>query len=369
MADGDGTSSQLQTRGRIPFAIRRKQRAVIEFLTAEKAKPASIYCRLKAVYGNDCVDISTVRRWSRRLADPSTDRRDAGLGDAPRSGRPRTATTAACHSRVDQLIRENRRISQGSLAEKLHVSRDRVHVIVRKLGYRRVCATWVPKLLTAEMKERRKRAARELLARHGREGNRFTGTLITADETWVRHYEPETRRESMEYRHPESPRPKKLKISRSSNKLMLSVFWDARGVIHSEYAPKGTTINSTRYIETLKRLKNRVRRVRPDTQQLVLQHDNARPHVSASTTEAVKRLNIEVVTHPPYSPDLAPCDYHMFPKLKEHLRGRQFSSDEEVKECVRHWLRALPASFFSDGFDKLVQRWQTCLDRDGDYVE
>ena len=51
-----------------------------------------------------------------------------------------------------------------------------------------------PKQLTAKMKERRKRAARELLARHGRGGNRFTGMLITAEETWVRHYEPETER-------------------------------------------------------------------------------------------------------------------------------------------------------------------------------
>ena len=79
----------------------------------------------------------------------------------------------------------------------------------------------------------------------------------------------------MQYRHPDSPTPKKCKNSRSSNKLMLSVFWDARGVIHSENAPKGSTINSARYVETLKRLKKRVRRVRPDTRQLILQHDNA----------------------------------------------------------------------------------------------
>ena len=112
--------------------------------------------------------------------NPSTDRCHAGLGDAPRSGRPRTATTAACHRRVDQLIRENRRITQEALTEKLNVSRERVQAIVRKLGYRRVCATWVPKLLTAEMKVRRKQAARELLARHEREGERFTGVLVTA---------------------------------------------------------------------------------------------------------------------------------------------------------------------------------------------
>ena len=125
----------------LPLPVRPKQRIVIEYLTAEKVTPSSIHARLKAVYGDESIDLSTVRRWSKRLTEPSTDRRHAGLGDAPRSGRPRTATTAACHRRVDQLIRENRRITQGALAEKLNVSRERVQAIVRKLGYRRVCAT------------------------------------------------------------------------------------------------------------------------------------------------------------------------------------------------------------------------------------
>ena len=102
--------------------------------------------------------------------------------------------------------------------------------------------------------------------------------------------------------------------------------------------------------------------------QLILQHIT-RPHISTSSKETAEQLNTEVVTDPPYSTDLAPCDFHLFPKLNEHLRGRQFSSDEEVKRCVKNWLRALPASFFRDGLAKLVRRWQTCLDRDGDYVE
>jgi len=43
--------------------------------------------------------------------------------------------------------------------------------------------------------------------------------------------------------------------------------------------------------------------------------------------------------HPPYSPDLAPSDFRLFPKLKEHLKGRRFSCDEEVKSAVRKWFQ------------------------------
>ena len=72
---------------------------------------------------------------------------------------------------------------------------------------------------------------------------------------------------------------------------------------------------------------------------------------------------------PPYSPDLAPPDYHLFDPIKEALRGRRFTSDQEVKEAMHAWLAAQPKTFFSEGIRKLVQRWTKCVEKQKDYAE
>jgi len=69
-----------------------------------------------------------------------------------------------------------------------------------------------------------------------------------------------------------------------------------------------------------------------------------------------------VLPHPPYIPDPAPIDFHVFPKLKEHLKGQRFNCDEEVKSAVRKWFQKQNTNFFKDGFKKPVQRWQKCIE-------
>ena len=87
----------------------------------------------------------------------------------------------------------------------------------------------------------------------------------------------------------------------------------------------------------------------------VLLHGNACPHTAEYTVETLQKLKSEVLAHPPYSPDLAPPDYHLFGPLKEALSGRRFTSDQELKEAVHVWLAAQPKTFFfPEGIKKLV---------------
>jgi len=157
----------------------------------------------------------------------------------------------------------------------------------------------------------------------------------------------------VEYRHKESPQPKKFKAQASAGKVMLTVYWNLERVVLADFLEKETTINSQRYIETLTALKRRIKRIgiRNGT---LLQHDNARSHTSAATRDAIQCLDFSVLPHPPYSPDLAPSDFHLFPKLKEHLKGQRFSCDEEVKSAARKWFQKQNTNFFKDGFQKLV---------------
>jgi hypothetical protein len=77
----------------------------------------------------------------------------------------------------------------------------------------------------------------------------------------------------------------------------------------------------------------------------------------------------EVFEHPAYSPDLAPCDFHLFPKLKEFLGRKRMETDAEVKETVTAWLNGLAAEFYDEGTVKLLSRLDKCLNLYGDYVE
>ena len=100
----------------------------------------------------------------------------------------------------------------------------------------------------------------------------------------------------------------------------------------------------------------------------LLYHDNASPHTAAATVETVQQMDFEL-HRPSYSLDLVPSDYHIFGPLKEVLRGRRFTSDEEVKEVEHTWLREQPKSFFSAGIQKLVEQYNKCTVLQGDYVE
>jgi len=101
----------------------------------------------------------------------------------------------------------------------------------------------------------------------------------------------------------------------------------------------------------------------------LLLHDNARLHTARATTEALKTLKFEVLSHPPYSPDLAPSNFHFFPHLKRDLKGTHCTSDDEVKRAVTSWIKQRTPEFFIDGMRKLVLRWEKCIERQGDHVE
>ena len=135
-----------------------------------------------------------------------------------------------------------------------------------------------------------------------------------------------------------------------------------------QFLEAGNTVNSARYIETIKNLWRSVCRVRRSTSRILLLHDNARPHTARATIDALETLKFEVLSHPPYSPDLAPSHFYFFPHLKRDLKGTHFTSDDEVKQAVTSWIKQRTPEFFIDGMRKIVLRWEKCIEQ-GDYVE
>lgn len=100
-----------------------------------------------------------------------------------------------------------------------------------------------------------------------------------------------------------------------------------------------------------------------------LQHDNGRPHTACHTVKQILDLNMAVLRHPPYSPDLALRDFHFFWTLKDAVRGRHIRSDEVVKKAMQDWLSQQPKYVSSRGIYTLLELWSRSVEGGGNYTE
>ena len=99
-----------------------------------------------------------------------------------------------------------------------------------------------------------------------------------------------------------------------------------------------------------------------------LLHDNAPSHNAAIVKKFLANRNV-AVHHPPYSPDLAPADYFLFPKLKFSLKGQRFQTVEEIQSAVTRELNNISKTAFLAGMKKLKERTNKCIDQGGMYLE
>ena len=314
-----------------------------------------------------CLSQTSCYRWVDEFKNGRED-----ITDEPRSGRPVDVSTPDTVAKVEKLIKSDRRLTIDDVAETLDISHGTAHNIVHeKLAFNKVSARWVPKMLTDDHKALRVMAARECMRRLRLEGDAFLSRIVTTDETWVYHYEPESKRQSMEWKHTASPVKKKFKSQRTTRKVMLTVFWDRQGPITLDFKSQGNNVNSQNYCELLAVVKQDIKNKRRGllSRGVVFHQDNARPHTAARTMAKIEELGWEVLVHPPYSPDLAPSDFHLFGPLKNHMRGKHFTTDAAVIEAVRKWFRTQSPEFYSAGIQNLVGRWNKCIEKEGDYVE
>ena len=344
-----------------------EQRAVVRFLWAKRLSTADIHKEMLPVYAEKCLSRKAVFSWVNKFK-----RGRAKIVDESRSGRPVQIATDGTVQRVNDLVMGDRRVTIDCVANVIGCSHGSAYSIMHEqLNYRKVCSRWVPRDLNDENKMNRMGLSLHHLCRYADEGENMLRRIITADESWVHHHQPESKRASMQWKHPSSPCSKKFKITPSAGKVMLTVFWDYQGVLLTNFQKKGDTVTSLSYCEVLIKLRDAIRRKRPGllTRGVLLLHDNARPHTARLTQEKIRQFGWEILQHPPYSPDLAPSDFHLFGPMKKHLGGRRFASDEEVECEVKLWFRKQSPDFYAMGIGSLIPRWDKCINVGGNYVE
>jgi len=148
--------------------------------------------------------------------------------------------------------------------------------------------------------------------------------------------------------HPASRKQK------SAGKVLASIFWDQDGILLIDYLPKGQTINAQYYLSLVVQLKDilKEKRRRKFTKVVLFLHDNVPAHRALATQKKLAYRGFHCLDHPPYSPDLAPSDYLLFPGLKKQLKGRHFSSETEVIATAETWLDGQPSEFFFEWLAK-----------------
>ena len=192
--------------------------------------------------------------------------------------------------------------------------------------------------------------------------HRFLQQIITGDEKWVLYVEHTRKRQWINPEDLPEPEPKN---DLHPKKVMLSVCWDFEGIIYYELLRPNTTIDSKLYCEQLQNLKVALQANRPERRKVRLLHDNAKPHTSKITRQKLEEFGWEVLPHPPYSPDLALSDYHLFRSLRNHLVKKQFDDQAQLKSDLENFFSSLSRKFFEDGILDLPNRWEYVIDNNG----
>jgi histone-lysine N-methyltransferase SETMAR len=198
--------------------------------------------------------------------------------------------------------------------------------------------------------------------------------IVTGDESWILHINVQRKASWVPKGSSGKPIPKP---GLHPHKMQLIVFWTVRGVTYWDVLKEGESINASVYAEHLRKMNAQLRGgpTREKTKELLhkkiyrLQHDNARPHIAKVVQKTIRELKFEAIRHPPYSPDLAPSDYHLFRSLKNHLRGMEFGDEEELRSALQKFFDSKEEKFYREGIEQLPDRWKEVRDNGGEYID
>ena len=143
------------------------------------------------------------------------------------------------------------------------------------------------------------------------------------------------------------------------------------GVLYYELLLENQMINSNKYCSQLDQLKAALDEKcleLVNRKRIIFHQDNARPHVSLMTRQNLLQLGWEVLIHPPYSPDIAPSDFHLFRSLQNSLNGKNFHSLEDCKRHLEEFFAQKDKKFWEDGIMELPEKWQKVLEQKSEYV-
>ncbi|CAH2013730.1 unnamed protein product [Acanthoscelides obtectus] len=279
------------------------------------------------VFRNEAPHQSTVSRWYGEFK-----RGRVSLSDDPRVGAPKTAVTQQNVDALRKLIIEDRHVTYREIEASLKISKTSIQKnLHEELGVRTLVSRWIPHLLTEEQKAARVNWCQKTLDRFNSGNSKNVYSIVSGDESWIYCYEPENKRQSDVLVFQGEEKPTKVIRSRSVSKKMVATFLSK---------------------EELQKI---------NTERRIILHQKTRQYLMEE--------NVELLDHPPYSPDLSPNDFFAFPKIKNRLCGQRFQSSEEAVDAFKNAVLDLPANEWNKCFENWFERMQMCINLRGEYFE
>lgn len=313
---------------------------------------------INIAFGDGTVNIRTVQRWFTKFRSGDTDLRNEARG------KPGTVVE---DDHLRALVEADPSRTLKSIAEELNVSCKTIGNKMKTIGKVKKLQKWVPHLLTENQKLQRF----QICSSHRLRNNvtPFLRRIVTCDEKWVMY---ENRKRSGEWVDRDGIPGSVPKPSLHQKKVMVTVWWTVKGVVHYSFLEAGQTINAESYCHEIEEMHRKLFLIDPaliNRHGPILLHDNARPHIAKKTFQKLNDLGYEILQHPSYSPDLSPTDFHLFRSLEHKLRNKIFRNLEEFQKMFSDFVESKDQDFFETGISSLENRWGKCIEASGDYFD
>ncbi|CAF1409357.1 unnamed protein product, partial [Rotaria magnacalcarata] len=292
------------------------------------------------------------------------------VNDDPRSGRSVSELTDENIELVRKVIINDQHSTYDDIIAETFLSHGKIERIIHDhLKMRKVTSRWVPRQLTPEQNEERFKLCRENLAKF-RAGSWQLCDIITGDETWIYHRQI-CRKSTNASWIAEGQSPATIvRRDKFEPKNLFCIFFKSNSPVLVHAADKGETIDHIYYIENcLKSVVKEIWKQRKSngTKGIKLLHDNAGPRRHSDVINYLTEEGINMMPHPPYSPDLAPCHYW----LNDYIKNRLIDQPDEksLTHAVSKIVKNISEEEFKKTFDKLLERMELCINNHGDYFE
>lgn len=259
--------------------------------------------------------------------------------------------------------------SARMIARKLHIATstvtDHLH---NSLGMKNVYCRWIPHRLNSTQKETRVKLSRQILELLQKAKKNNYMFVLTGDESWFEYCYNFKRKWILQ-------NDKNYDFTRPSDiqkKTMITSFFNGNGLQFMDIKPQGVKINASYFVENvIQKLEKLdiVINAKYQKQMMLLHYDNAPSHNAMITQEYLNKTSFKRVPHPPYSPDLALCDFGIFGTVKTHFEGKEFESESELFEELNDFFKGKTRDFYISLFHEWERRLHRCIEMKGEYVE
>ena len=215
-----------------------EERYAIKFCFKLGKNATEMYGMLQTTFEPSCMNRASVFEGHKRFKEGSE-----SVRDGERCGRGKEVRTPELIGQIKNFMDKDRRVSIETIGAPFDVSVGTVHTVIREeLKMRKICAKFVPRVLIEDQKERRCHDSWKMVEQINLDPA-VLDALVTCDESCINCDHPETKRQSSQWKHAGSPRPKKDKQSKSTHKLLMIPLFDSTGMVYMHWVPTGQTVN------------------------------------------------------------------------------------------------------------------------------